>query len=270
MEYVKVKGAKIPAIGLGTWLLQGIEAQRITEKAIAAGYRHIDTARIYGNEEAIGKALEASGIDRHQLFITTKIWWEDLGPEKFNRSVENSLAGLRTPYVNLLLIHWPHPDLPVASYLERLMEAQAQGAATHIGVSNFTPELIDEAVATGANLVNNQVEYHPFLDQSAILNACHRHGFSLTAYAPLARGRVTRDKTIREIAQKHGKTPAQAALRWLIQQKDVIAVPKTSRPARLVENFDIFDFQLDNEDMQRINALKKQDERIIDPEHAPW
>lgn len=270
MEYVDVKGAKIPVLGLGTWMLQGTEAQKITEKALETGYRHIDTARMYGNEDMIGKALQASGVDRDELFITTKVWWEDLKPEKFQRSVENSLADLRTDHVDLLLIHWPHPSLPVADYIELLTDAQEKGTAIHIGVSNFTPQLIEESVATGAELVNNQVEYHPFLDQSAILQACRRHDLSLTAYAPLARGRVTRDRIIREIGEKHGKSAAQVTLRWLIQQKGVIAVPKTSTPARLEENFDLFDFRLSEAEMQKINRLTTENERIVDPEHAPW
>ncbi len=270
MKIIQVKGAAIPAIGLGTWTLKGREAQEITEKALETGYTHIDTAQMYANEAEVGKAVRSSGIDRDKLFITTKIWWENLGLEKFDRSVQHSLSQLRTDYIDLLLIHWPHPKLKLEDYMERLMHAKEQGIAKHIGVSNFTPPLLDQAVATGAELINNQVEYHPYLDQSVVIEACRRHGMSLTAYAPLARGRVTHDDIIEEIAKRHDKTPAQVTLRWLMQQEEVIAIPKTSKVKHLEENFDIFDFELSEEEIANINALKKEAERLVDPEFAPW
>lgn len=270
MKIIEVKGAAVPAIGLGTWMLEGREAQEITEQALETGYTHIDTAQMYANEAEIGKAVRGSGIDRDKLFITTKVWWENLGLEKFDRSVQSSLTQLRTDYIDLLLIHWPHPELPVEEYMERLMHVQEQGITRHIGVSNFTPDLLDRAVKTGAKLVTDQVEYHPYLDQSRVIKACRRHGMSLTAYAPLARGRVTEDETIKAIADHYDKTPAQVTLRWLMQQEEVIAIPKTSTPERLEENFNIFDFELSEKEIEDINALTKKEERLVNPEFAPW
>lgn len=267
MKYVSANGADIPALGLGTWELRGAEAQRITEQALAAGYRHIDTAQMYGNEREIGKAL--ASIDREALFLTTKVWWENLPGSKFSRSVEASLTHLRVDYVDLLLIHWPHPELPLEEYLEELVRVQEQGSARHIGISNFTPQQVERAVATGARLVTNQVEYHPLLDQSAVLEACRRHGLSLTAYTPLAKGEALQIDVVTGIARRHGRTPAQVTLRWLVQQQDVIAIPKTSTPERLAENLNIFDFRLSDEEMAQIGALTRRGKRLVDPVFAP-
>jgi len=269
MNYVYANDAVIPALGLGTWQLKGKTAQRITEQALEVGYRHIDTAQMYGNEGAIGKALTSSSVDRSALFITTKVWWENLEGNKFSRSVEASLTQLGIDYIDLLLIHWPHPKLEPESYLEHLVRMQEQERTRHIGVSNFPPALVERVVATGARLVTNQVEYHPFLDQSAVLATCRNHGLSLTAYTPLAKGKALTTDPISNIARRHGKTPAQICLRWHIQQDAVIAIPKTSTPARLKENIDLFDFQLSNHEMAQITALSQHDERLVDPEFAP-
>lgn len=269
MEYVKANGATIPALGLGTWMMRGKEVRQITEKAIDAGYRHIDTAQMYGNEREIGKAIAGAGIDRNELFLTTKVWWENLETSKFSRSVEASLTHLGVDQVDLLLIHWPHPSLELETYLGELVRMQEQERTRHIGISNFTPDLVDRAVATGARLVTNQVEFHPLLDQSAILRTCRRHGLSVTAYAPLARSKVLNMETITGIARRHEKTPAQVTLRWHIQHRDVIAIPKTSTPERLEENLDIFDFRLSDEEMEHISALARRDERLVNPEFAP-
>lgn len=266
MQLLQVKGAAIPVIGLGTWRLRGKEAFSITEQALNIGYRHIDTAQMYANEEEIGKAIKNAGVERDQLFLTTKVWWENLHPSKFTRSVEASLTKLRVDQVDLLLIHWPHPDLELAVYLDELMAVQKKGYTRFIGVSNFSPAQVEQALARGAELITNQVEYHPFLDQSEVLEVCRRHGLTLTAYAPIARGRVLEDATIREIAGRHGKTPVQVTLRWHLQQAGVIAIPKTSTPARLAENIDLFDFELSNEDMQQITALTQEEKRLINPD----
>ena len=245
------------------------EAGQITEQALAAGYRHIDTAQMYGNEREIGKALARRPIDRDDLFLTTKVWWENLETSKFARSVEASLTHLGVDYVNLLLIHWPHPQLELEGYMEELGRMQKQERTRYIGISNFTPDLIDRAVDTGARLVTDQVEFHPLLDQSSTLRACRRHGLSLTAYAPLARGKALTSGVITDIARHHEKTPAQITLRWHIQHRDVIAIPKTSTPERLEENLNVFDFQLSDDEMKRISALAKRDQRLVDPEFAP-
>ena len=269
MKYVHAKGARIPCLGLGTWELRGTEAQRITEAALDLGYTHVDTAQMYGNEEEIGKAIARSGIDRDKLFVTTKVWWENLSPAAFARSVEGSLSKLGLQHVDLLLIHWPHPDLELAVYLDELMEMEQQGLTRFIGISNFTPELIEQAVNLCPDLINNQVEYHPFLDQSAVLRTCRRHGLSLTAYSPIARGKVLQNDTIRQCAENHGKTPVQVTLRWHVQQADVIAIPKTSHAGRLAENLDIFDFELTGEEMEAISRLGTAETRLVDPEFAP-
>ncbi len=269
MYNVSVKGAEIPVLGLGTWQIKGDDGCRLISKAIELGYRHIDTAPLYENEAEVGNALSSAGIDRRELFITTKVWWESLYRDKFWRSVETSLAKLQLDTVDLLLIHWPHPSLPVEAYLEDLMRVQEQGMARFIGVSNFTPSLLGRAVATGAELVTNQVEYHPLLDQSATLEAGRRHGLSLTAYTPLARGRIFTKPTINDIARAHGKSAAQVTLRWLIQQEDVIAIPRTATPARLEENLDIFDFELTEEEMSQIFALASPKGRLVNPGFGP-
>ena len=269
MKYVHANGADIPALGLGTWQLRGADAQRITERALAAGYRHLDTAQMYGNEREIGKAIARASLDREALFLTTKVWWENLPGSKFSRSVEASLTHLGVDYVDLLLIHWPHPELPLEEYLEALVRVQEQGGARHIGISNFIPEQVERAVATGARLVTNQVEYHPLLDQSAVRQAGRRHGLSLTAYAPLAQGQALQIDVITRIARRHARTPAQVTLRWLVQQDDVIAIPKTSTPERLPENLDIFDFRLSNAEMDQISALTRRGKRLVNPAFAP-
>jgi len=270
MEYVTVKGTRVPAIGLGTWQLTGRACYDAVTAALELGYRHIDTADLYGNEAEIGKAVRDSGIDRDAVFITTKVPPSKLVPEAAKRCAEDSLRRLGMDHVDLLLVHWPNPAVPLGATLAAFAELRAEGKTRHIGVSNFSVKLLREAVDThGADLLANQVEYHPYLAQRPVLEATRRYGMMLTAYAPVARGRVLRDPKIATIARKYGKTPAQVTLRWLVEQDGVAAVPKATSRAHLAANIAIFDFVLAPEDRAALAALGG-DDRIVDwPGYTP-
>lgn len=270
MEHVKANGAVIPALGLGTWRLEGEHCARIVAEGLRLGYRHVDTAQMYDNERAVGQGLVASGLSRSDVFLTTKIWPDCLAPGVLERTAEERLELLGVDYVDLLLIHWPAPDIPLRETMPALAATRRAGLTRHIGVSNFNVALIEEAVATCPEpLVTNQVEYHPFLEQGPVLTACRRHGLSLTAYCPIARGKVDEDPTIREIARHHGRSPAQVALRWLIQQPGVMAIPKTGSPDRLAENLAAADFSLDDDEMAAIHALGSPRGRMVEAATAP-
>lgn len=268
MKDVQSNKTTIPALGFGTWQLKGDDAKKLVSKALEVGYRHIDTAQVYENEEAVGKGIKQSGKGRDDFFLTTKVWFENFA-DNFADSVHSSLKKLQVDAVDLLLIHWPHPDLPLANYMEKLVEVQQKDMTKHIGVSNFTPELMREAAKLAPNIVTNQVEYHPFLDQSKVIQTAHELGWSVTAYSPIAQGEVLEDDVLDKIAEKHGKNEVQIALRWLLQQKGVIAIPRTSSEAHVADNFDIFDFELSDNEMQEIFALNAQNKKIVDPEFAP-
>jgi diketogulonate reductase-like aldo/keto reductase len=189
MHYVNANGANIPAIGLGTWTLKDEAATRLVTSAIRSGYRHVDTAAMYANEEAVGAGLRASGVPRDEIFLTTKVWPSDIGGGDLQRSVEASLKRLQVDRVDLALIHWPSSTVPLAESIEALNEVKDRGLARHIGVSNFTVALVDQAAALSRHpLACNQIEYHPFLNQDRVLAACRRHGMAVTSYCPLARG----------------------------------------------------------------------------------
>ena len=256
MQTVMAKDAKIPVLGLGTWPMHGQACVRAVAEALKLGYRHIDTAQMYGNEAEVGAGVAASGIPRDEVFITTKVQRESISAKRMPRTVEESVRSLGVDHVDLLLIHWPNPSVPIAESMGVLSEMKRRGLARHIGVSNYTAALLDEAVRTSpVPIVVNQIEYHPFVDQSKLLAAIRRHGLAATAYTPLAHGRVVGNKVIEDIASAHGKTAVQVTLRWLIQQGDVIAIPKSSRVERLKENLGIFDFALSPEEMTRIHRL---------------
>lgn len=269
MNDVEANGARIPAIGLGTWELRGKICVKIVEEALLLGYCHIDTAEMYGNEEEVGAGLRASGVPRGDVFITTKIWPEHLAPAALERATKDSLARLRLDHVDLLLIHWPNPRIPLAGTIAALCRMREMGFARHIGISNFTVPLIEEAVKlSAAPLVTNQIEWHPFLDQSRVAAACRRHGLAVTAYSPIARGRATGDATLRKIGARHGKTAGQVSLRFLLQE-GAAAIPRTSRRERLAENIDVFDFALDAGEMGEIRALARRQGRVVDWSGAP-
>ncbi len=269
MLHIEIKGAHIPVLGLGTWRLEGTDAKDLVQDALEAGYRHVDTAQMYANENEVGHALRGSGIPRKELFVTTKVNLENLERTKFHKSVEESLRSLRLEFVDLLLIHWPHPRMRMEDYLEDLVMVKEEGLTRHIGISNFTTSQIARAVNFAPDLINNQIEYHPFIDQRKVWKACRQHGLSLTAYSPLAKGLVSKNETLSEIGRRYDKTGAQVALRWLIQQDGVIAIPKTASRQRLQENLEIFDFSLSEEEMQQVFALTAANNRLINPDHAP-
>ena len=269
MQFVEANGAKIPAIGLGTWELRGRACARLVEQALRLGYRHIDTAQIYENEREVGEGLRASKVKRDEIFVTTKVWTTHFAPNDLERSTRESLTKLRLTEVDLLLLHWPNPQVPLAETLGALAHVRKLGMARHIGVSNFTVALIEEAVATCPEpLACDQVEYHPYLDQAKVLDACARQGMAVVAYSPVAKGRIKNDQTLSRIGQNHRKSAAQVCLRWLIQQ-NVSAIPRTSRIERLSENIDIFDFVLSDEQMIEISGMANAKGRLTDFGFAP-
>ncbi len=256
-------GARIPLIGLGTWDLRGKACARTVENALKLGYRHIDTAAMYGNETEVGEGLRASGVPRDQVFVTTKVWSSNLRTRDFERSTNDSIAKLKLPQVDLLLIHWPNSSVPVKETVGALCKMKREGLARHVGVSNFTPALIEEAVKHSTEpLVNNQIECHPYFDQSKTIAASRKRGMTVTAYSPIARGRVKGDAVLNRVAKAHGKTAAQICLRYLVQQ-ELIVIPKTSRVERLKENLAIFDFALTPAEMKDIAALASPNGNIV-------
>jgi len=261
-------GGAMPVIGLGTWQVRDCAA--LVASALRVGYRHIDTARSYGNEEEVGEAIRASQVPREQLFVTTKVWYEDLRAAAFARSVDASLKALKLSHVDLLLIHWPTMQaVPLEETVAALGKAKADGLARNIGVANFNIAMVEQAVrACPEPLAVVQAEYHPELNQAKLLGVCRRLGLAFTAYCPLGRGRVFPNPALEAIARARGKSIAQVVLRWLIQQ-GVAAIPRSSDPRRVAENFDIFDFQLSAEEMALISALGRRDGRIVDPPMAP-
>lgn len=256
MQSIEANGAKIPALGFGTLELAGPKALEAVSTALAVGYRHIDTAQRYGNEQAVGRAIEESGIPREEIFLTTKVSPENFGAADLVPSVLRSLERLRTDYVDLLLLHWPDERRGLSGVMEGLGEVQVSGLADHLGLSNFTTLLVDEAWRYAPPLlVTNQVEYHPYLDQLPVLESARRRGMALTAYSPLARGRVYGDQRLVRIGRRHGKTAGQVALRWLLQQPGVVAIPRSGNPLHIAENFDVFDFVLSADEMTSIETL---------------
>jgi len=255
----------MPALGFGSSPLTGGLLPDVIAAGLKAGYRHIDTARKYGTEGAVGEGMRASGVPRQDIFLTTKVSHENLRTDDFARSVDESLAALQVDYVDLLLIHWPNPAIALSEAMPALAKAKRQGLARHIGVANFNTTLLDEAVALCPEpLVALQAEYHPYLDQTKLLAAVRRHKLVFTAYCPLGRGRLFDDPVLAEIAKARGRSIAQIALRWLMQQ-DVAAIPFSSNPQRIADNFNVFDFELSEAEMQRIAALKRADGRVANP-----
>jgi 2,5-diketo-D-gluconate reductase B len=266
---VSAHGAEIPVMGFGTSGL-GKSAAELVAIALRLGYRHIDTARKYGTERGVGDGIRASGVPREEIFLTTKVSHENLRPAEFARSVETSLVELQVDYVDLLLIHWPNPQIPVAEYMALLAAAKREGFARHIGVANFTVPLLEEAIrACPEPLVTNQVECHPYLDQTKMIAALRQHGMALTAHCPLGRGRLIGDPVLSAIAHERTKTLAQIALRWLIQQEVIAAIPRSSNPERIAENLDVFDFRLTADEMDRISALRRPNGRVANPAFSP-
>ncbi len=271
MQYVSVNGTDIPALGFGTFQLEPDDARRMVAHALATGYRHIDTAQMYNNEQAVGEGIKEAGMDRESFFLTTKVGMEHFHDGDLQRSARESVEKLGTDYVDLLLLHWPEPKVDLEETLNALMDVKRQGLTRHIGVSNFTTDWLRRAleICGQVELLTNQVEYHVFLSQKPVLDAVRNAGMALTAYAPLARGKVLGNQVLRDIGGKYGKNEAQVALRWLLDQPDVLAIPKSTRASRADDNFNVLDFQLSNEDMETINAKLLGNDRQIDPSFAP-
>ncbi len=251
-----IKGETVPVLGLGTFELVGREGEAAIRAAIDLGYRQIDTAIRYGNEVEVGRAIRASGLQRNEIFVTSKIWFDDLTPDMVARRTGETLDRLGFDHVDLLLVHWPSKDIPLGETLAAFAQERARGRTRLIGVSNFTAALLDEAIDTHkADLFCNQVEYHPFLSQAKLLDRTRRAGMLLNAYQPIARGKVFGSEVLNGIGRRYGKSPAQVALRWLIQQDKVGAIPRSSRPENLRANIEIFDFELTSEEMAAVHGL---------------
>ena len=264
MHHIQANGASIPLIGLGTWELRGRSCARLVDAALQLGYRHIDTAEMYDNEREVGEGLRASGIARDDVFVTTKIWPSHFTQRELERAAKASLARLRLGEVDLLLLHWPNPQVSLSETLAALCTVKRMGLARHIGVSNFTVPMVEEAVKLASEpIVCNQIEVHPFLDQSKLIAACRRLGIAIVAYSPIARGGAKNDKVLARIGKTHGKSAAQVSLRFLVQ-RSIAVIPRTSRIERLAENLAIFDFELSAAQIAEIDALASRDGRIVD------
>jgi 2,5-diketo-D-gluconate reductase B len=250
-------------LGLGTWDLRGRVCSRIVEQALRLGYRHVDTAEIYDNEREVGEGFRGSGVKRNDVFITTKIWPTHFAPRELERAARDCLVRLRLTEVDLMLLHWPNPQIPVADTIAALCKVKRDGLTRHIGVSNFPVALIEEALKAATEpLVCDQVECHPFLDQSKVKAACRAHGMALVAYSPIATGNASDNDVLQRIGRDHGKTAAQVSLRFLVQQ-NIVVIPRTSKVERLAENGAIFDFTLSDAEMTRIHGLARRDGRLL-------
>ncbi|NEI72756.1 aldo/keto reductase [Rhizobium lusitanum] len=266
MQIVSANGASIPSLGFGTFRMPGPDTERMVAHVLGNGYRHIDTAQIYGNEAEVGDGIIRSGIARGDLFLTTKVWVENYRHGAFIASVDESLRKLKTDHVDLLLLHWPNDGVPLAEQIGALNEVAKAGKVRHIGVSNFNQALMREAARlSDLPLVTNQVEYHPYLDQSVVIEAAASIGMSVTAYYAMADGKVLSDPVLKEIANLHGKSIAQVVLRWIVQQ-GLIVLSKTVSESRAAENAAIFDFALSQDEMAAIHALAQPGGRMVSPD----
>jgi 2,5-diketo-D-gluconate reductase B len=266
-DVVEAKGFNIPIVGLGTWAVR--DPARIVEQAIRIGYRHIDTAQMYGNEAEVGQGVRASGVPRADIMVTTKVQPTLLAPHDLERSVKESLAKLRLDVIDLLLIHWPNPRVPLSETLGAMSKMKREGHVRAIGVSNFTVALLDEANKVSPEpVVCNQIECHPFLNQDKVIAACKNHRMAVVAYSPIARGGASGDATLARIAKGYGKTAAQVSLRYLVQQ-GIVVIPRSSRIERLEENFAVFDFALTEAEMNDIYGLAHGGGRIVDWTWSP-
>ncbi|GAB6386489.1 2,5-didehydrogluconate reductase DkgB [Stutzerimonas marianensis] len=261
----------IPAFGLGTFRLKGQQVIDSVTMGLELGYRHIDTAQIYENEAEVGQAIAESTVPREELFVTTKIWTSNLGADRLLPSLEESLNKLRLERVDLTLVHWPSPndELAVADYLARMVEAKARGLTRAIGISNFTVAHMQQAIdAIGAeNIATNQVEVHPFLQNRKVIDFARQHGIHITAYMPLAYGKVMQDETLKRIGQAHNASPAQVTLAWLLQQGFAV-IPSSTKRENLAANLAAQQLRLTDEEMQQIATLDRN-ERLANPGFAP-
>ncbi len=269
MEYLHTQGISLPRLGLGTYRMQGDVCRAAVESALALGYRHIDTAEMYGNEDAIGAAIAAARIERSALHVTTKVWNENLAPDAIRRAFDQSLKKLQLDHVDLYLVHWPSRTMNLPAMFETLLRLKQEGRTRAIGVANFNVALLKTVVEEiKAPIACNQVEYHVLLDQTPLRRYLEAKSIPLVAYCPLAQGRAASDQTLMAIGRKHGASAAQVALKWLLDQDGVAAIPKASRAESQQANLDAQNVGLDDEDRQAIAALPK-DRRLVNPPFAP-
>jgi diketogulonate reductase-like aldo/keto reductase len=262
---LSARGVEMPVIGFGTSQLGN--CADIVASALKVGYRHIDTAWKYGTEQGVGDGIRKSGVPRQDIFLVTKVSHEYLKADAFAKSLDESLARLRTDYVDLLFVHWPAIDgTPLAETMGALAKAKREGRARHIGVANFNIALLEEAMRLCPEpLAVLQAEYHPYLDQSKVLAYCRKAGLAFMAYCPLGRGRMFKEPVLAEIARARGRTLAQVTLRWLVQQGNIAPIPRSSNPQHMAESLNVFDFELTADEMKRIHALARPDGRIANP-----
>ncbi len=269
MEYLTTQGLSMPRLGLGTYRMQGDVCRAAVESALALGYRHVDTAEMYGNEDAIGPAIAASGVARKDLFVTTKVWNENLAPDAMRRAFDSSLKKLGLDQVDLYLVHWPAPNMNLKSMFETLMKLKEEGRTRAIGVANFNIALLKTVIEEiKAPIACNQIEYHVLLDQTPIRKYMASKSLPLVAYCPVAQGRAATNETLIAIGKKHNASGAQVALRWLLDQDNVAAIPKASRRESQQANLDALNIKLDDADRKAIAALPK-DQRFVKPGFSP-
>jgi diketogulonate reductase-like aldo/keto reductase len=269
MDVIESHGARIPALGFGTMTLKDDLCVELVEAALQLGYRHLDTAQMYGNEREVGSGLRGSGLKREDVFLTTKVWFNRLAPGDFERSVDESLEKLGLPWIDLLMVHWPNAQIPLAGSIGALCKVKKSGLAKNIGVANFNIAMIDEAAKFASEpIAVLQIEAHPYLDQTKVIAAARHHGMAVVGYCPLARGKVPGDEMLQKIGRGHGQTASQVALRFLEQER-IIPIPRTSKRERLAENLGSLDFKLSDAEMAAIGKLKRPDGRIVSPPQAP-
>jgi 2,5-diketo-D-gluconate reductase B len=269
MESLQTQGISLPRLGLGTYRLQGDACRAAVESALGLGYRHIDTAEMYGNEDAIGTAIAASGVARADLHVTTKVWNENLAPDALRKAFDSSLKKLKLDHIDLYLVHWPSPDMKLPAVFETLMKLKEEGRTRAIGVANFNIALLKQAVEEiKAPIACNQIEYHVMLDQTPLRKYMAAKSIPLVAYCPLAQGRAASNETLIEIGKKHNASAAQVALKWLLDQDGVAAIPKASRAESQQANLGALNVKLDDADRKAIAALPK-DQRFVKPGFSP-
>jgi len=267
MEFVEAYGARVPKVGLGTWQLTGESCYETVSTALELGYRHIDTAQLYGNESEVGRAISDADVDRDDVFLTTKVSPRNARYDDVIESTRASLDRLDTSYVDLLLLHWPNPIVPVSKTMRAMDRLVEMGEVYNVGVSNFPQVFLDRArSAAETPLVTNQVQFHPYKPQRRMLRYCQTEGMVLTAYSPLARGTALEDEDVKAIADRYEKTPAQIVLRWAVQHRDVVVIPKSADEAHLRANLELFDFKLTHEEVDRLTkpSLLKSGKAMLD------